>query len=250
MTSPIKQYKIWCSSENKYIYQWSSNPITKCPNNDAHNVTTIDYIEQSEHVFTRLLSEYRESTVFTLESKQFSIPSGKSLNYYDILFPVSISLCNLTIYANNNNVGDTIELRFLQNTIVGTITQDINAQDTWIYVDNTCLSNVYVGYDFTISDGINTEDLGPIAFIDVDNSKLKCTKSPINNYSSTSGNAIIKTYVKLINNFFIGYVGTTSITNALSHNRYIPANTAIKLIYTNTNVQVAKTLQFNFEYQY
>ena len=36
----LNRYRIWCSTENAYVYEWAETEPTDCPNNNGHTIDT------------------------------------------------------------------------------------------------------------------------------------------------------------------------------------------------------------------
>jgi hypothetical protein len=167
--STATEYKIYCTTENQYVSGWGTAPPTVCYNNNAHTVNA-----NSVQVIQVISSDQvtvKQSTVITnkntrLETVKFTdvAVDATQTQTYTFLYPSN--LYSFTFAVDDTNKGDEITIVFNENETMGLITQNAGIGDTVINAPAALLLYGNVGYNLTLTDGVNTDDLGLILAID------------------------------------------------------------------------------------
>ena len=142
--------------------------------------------------------------------------------------------------------GDSMEVHVAPNTLIGALTQDAQLPDNFLYVSQSVLDNIKIGYYIGLYNQYNEyeEELGQVIEIDKNNSKIILDTTikryiPAGNYLAMCIKIIPKVYFYTNNVIEIGKNIPTS--------QFIPANTDILIKYINNN-NLSKTLSIFTEY--
>lgn len=181
--------------------------------------------------------------------ESIDIAISASVGWYEksFSFPMNIAIFGGSCLLDAEHLGDKLEVLILDSTIVGNITQDIVVSSNEIYVSASVIANIKMGYVVTLYDGVNTNVLGRVKSIDIENNKITMEFSTTDSFS-----AFTPTYVKmsvyLARYCYLHGVGEMRMGGKVGSS-LVPANTSMKLRYYNSNA-VAKKFSFIFEYFY
>ena len=92
--SVVNKYRLWCETENAYVYDWAEEEPTTCPNNTSHTIdetkTTIsdtvgddsvsisNTVDESNRPYIRAESrDDHDTTVFTTRGDQWTTVTGE-----------------------------------------------------------------------------------------------------------------------------------------------------------------------------
>ena len=167
---------------------------------------------------------------------------------FDFVWPFDMNVSSLHFVTNAQHVGDVFTTIVAPNTIVGITLAPVSPGDTTIYVSPTVFTYVNKGYTMMLTDGTNYTDLGYLLSVDPTSMTMS-----VQHGSTTSFNPY-STYVmfgvKNVYNFVIGEpakydIGATQIGSA-----HVPANTTVRMQYTNKSITDTKEFTWYFEYFY
>ena len=185
---------------------------------------------------------------FYATSFVIDIPVGNTgdVIIHDISFPADILLWQIDIYTDGtaNGNGDTINMIAGPDTIVGVITVDANISDTVLTVSSTVLEYVSRGIDITISNGVNKNELGYITAIDKINSTVTIKNALTNNF--TIGSVICLNVHTIKNLVITELIKEYSFGKKGFRGKQVPANTIMRLVYTN-NANLDKKIACKIE---
>jgi len=246
----VYKYRLYCITEAANVYTWSENAPTQCPNNTAHviNPNSISIMDQ---VATNEISIQQESTPTggNFKAETFKVTStSQGETDAQLSWPFNVSLLQLSFMTTSDNEGDFLTIEIPSNLVVGSITQNINAGDTVIYVSASVISTIAVGYYITISDGTNTDALGRVLAINSTNNSITIETGSTHAYQSSTPTYVDMT-VSPLNNFELGTPHLYTLGQSCLRASSIPANTFIVIRYIN-NDSTTKSLVFNYEYLY
>lgn len=215
------------------IANHSGEPL---PENTVQNVKVV--VEQPKYIESGNATQ----ELFCAESLVMDISSGESYKITDFSWPFNIALKSGTIYVTDDMVGDEMTVKIAPNTIIGATIQNLNIGDTSIYVSPTVIQNIkygqYIGFP-TLN-----KELGRVISIGTN----YLTFYPAADVSVNAG-----TYVgmcaKIIPYAYFSSRGIMEIGKTVTTANRIPANTKIRLEYTN-NTGIAKKVSFLLEYLY
>lgn len=240
------QYRIFCNTEQVYVYSWGTSAPIACPNNNTHSVdmnsiSITDTIAQNNVTVVQISGDL--NSYFRVESKIESIPAN-SIGTFEYTWPYNIGILTINWTCGEIHRGDTISAYVAPDTVVGVITQNINQGDTVIHVSPTVLANVNRGFMVTVTNGTQTLNLGECYLVNKAAGTISCTTPASTPLSAWS-------YVQMtINNFkniHLTEPRTWSFANKHLGSSFIPANTIVKFVYKN-NSNTEKTFSFYVEY--
>jgi len=111
---------------------------------------------------------------------------------------------------------------------------------------STALEYIENGFDVSLFNGSNKEDLGETVKVDKQGAKIYVQKAPVNNYSP--GSYIMMTVYHL-KNYQLGYGSNYIIGESKIGGSYIPADVKVKITYTNHD-PLEKRIVGSVEYLY
>lgn len=131
--STVYNYRVYCTTDSKYVTTWGTDTPTTCPENNTHtidqNATTI--INQ---VSTNMVS-IEEETIptngyYKLEMIKITANVGET-KIKDITFSYPINILSFFVSTDSSNQGDIISWYVMPKTTVGVLTSAYTAKTTW-----------------------------------------------------------------------------------------------------------------------
>ena len=250
MNIPLTQYLVPCLTEDARITtDYRASIPTVCPNNNTHTINPEGIIIlntiQSKTVTINENSNVTTGGYYRADQFELAISGGTGVTgFCDISYSYNVSGYSVTFLTSSDNIGDTFEFVSYPNTPAGAISSDLGTGGTSIIISSAPLLNP--GFDITLTDGTNTNNLGFITSIDINTNTINFSNAAVNSY--TSGANLLFTIPrykggKFINNHNVN-LGFSKIGSA-----GLPAGKIVRLIYTNSNGN-PKTINFVVELQY
>ena len=132
MTS-VYQYRIYCTTDQKYITTWSTTEPTVCPENNNHSIDT---------GATTILQTISNTEV---NVKEESIPTGGSFasrtlrvdskahtaNHIDFWWSHAISALSANFVTGKGHIGDSVSMYVGPNTTIGAIMAPVFPAAPW-----------------------------------------------------------------------------------------------------------------------
>lgn len=118
-----------------------------------------------------------------------------------------------------------------------------------IPVSSTVLAYTAKGYYIKLFDGVNQDDVGDVADVDIENSTIYVSKNPTNFFSPASPTYIQQT-VYLMKDYDICAPMTHRLGESKIGGSYIPEYTTIRIIYNNKSIDEQKGFVGYVEYLY
>ena len=242
MSVIVNKYRIWCVTENAYVYGWSETEPTTCPNNTSHTIdetkTTIDAsveegVVEIKEENTPTGGHYRALGV------TFDAPNGETTEH-DFSIPYAISLLSATIPTNDLSSGDVAAFDVSPDTLIGSITSDVTIGDTVINVSSTVIDNISVGRCLILDDGVNYERHVVTA--------LSSDTVTIDVGTTYGYAAVTPTYCKMSvcmsHNIEISRGSRVVLGESKIGGSYIPANTTMRISYTNNGDSLTRVILY------
>lgn len=206
----------------------------------AHDGTPLPDNEVSEV----LIQEENVKTGGRFQAKgvQLGIPATTGWTEIDVSWPIAVSLLSAAIQGEAANQDDEGEVLVGPDTIIGTITANIVVDDTTIFVSQSVIDNIEVGYWVKI----NSEDFGRCLAVDKVNLTIDVENAAVGTH--TAGDYVKQT-VKLGYELSFGSNGIDCVGESKIGGSYIPANTVIRVRHNNISA-TAKNFNVRFEYLY
>jgi hypothetical protein len=224
---------------------------TTCPNNSAHTITSsLTQIVQTRESDAVTINQEDTPTAgrFFFDTKQFTALANQTTSF-SFSYPMTISLLDAQFVSAAENTGDTWSWVIYENTTVGAITSDVAISDTVINVSSTVLDNVDIGFYVNLFDGVNTEQLNRVVAKD----SIAGTIT-VETASSQAFAAATPTYVRMSVYFCkdmeFGHPWNVIFGDGKIRTTTVPANTSIKVDYTNNHASDDKRIVVYIEYMY
>ena len=248
--SEIYKYRVYCTTDSKYVNGWYETEPDFCPENNTHTIdsskTSILDSRKEEEV---LIKEEITKTGGHYGARSVEVDTDSAgWTDVDVSFPYAIGLLSANFIVDLENHRDEIEFLVAPDATTGTITQDVAINDTIIDVSQTVIDNVAVGYCVKLDDGTTTNDLGRVLAVDKINLKITVETAATNVFANGTP-TYVKQTVKMVENFKIGKTGRVVLGESKIGASHIPANTTIRCRYNNIN-GVSKKFSVAFEYLY
>ncbi len=247
----LYKYRIFCQTEDQFVYVWSETAPTQCPNNssDTINPNSISIIEQIDSNEVSIKDEYVPTGHnFRAETKKISVAAGPdvtTIQYFS--WPYNTTFLNLYFVTTGDHEGDIVYIDAPFDRIIGAVTASVVSSDTQIPVTQTVIDNVFVGYNLFLDDGTNLDDLGRVIAIDSVNNILTVETPTVHAFSP-----LTPTYVKITRravDFEIGCPHQYAIGMKTLTGSHVPANEPARVQYINKS-SVSKDFILIYEYLY
>lgn len=247
----LYKYRIFCQTEDQFVYMWSETEPTQCPNNssDTINANSISIVDQMGPDTITIKDEYVPTGHnFKTETRKISVAAGPDVTTTEYFsWPFNITVLNLYFVTILDHEGDILQIDVPFDRIVGAVTAPVSIGDTQIYVNQTVIDNVYVGYTFFLDDETNLDDLGRVIAIDATNNIVTVETATTYAFSP-----LTPTYVKITRrsiDFEIGCPHQYAIGMKTVTGSHLPANEQARVQYINKS-SVTKDFIIIYEYLY
>lgn len=244
------KWRVYCITEDA----WSEGILTEnqgvpisCFNNALHTINTASH--QQLEVLSDTIVNIKEETIPTngyYKSKGYCITCEPGVTTTEYTFPHPITALSIVFSTDISQKDDKLETIVAPDTIIGVITETASPSQTSISVNSTVLEHASLGFFLTLSDGTNTNQLGIISNIDKINSVITFTTPIVDTFQQGT---FVKISVVVIENFIFGYPGSYTFGESKIGGSHIPANTIIRVNYTN-NGEVTKKFYPVIDYLY
>lgn len=245
MTTLIK-YAVPCISEGTIVISgYRENVPSHCPNSVDHTINSAGIQPLDSVLSKQIYIGQNAPTVpvggyFSCEQINVNV-AASSITNYDVSFPYNINAFTVTFLPSAENIGDIINIVTIPNTPIGGLLANISSGVNTLNISNVNL--VSYGFSVSITDGINTDDLGEITSIDIVNNTITCSVNTVNNFNAGS---VILIGIPRVKNFLITKAGIITLGIAKIGSSGLPSNKISRLIYTN-NSSSDKTFAFMME---
>ena len=159
------------------------------------------------------------------------VPAASGWHEEDHSFPIDIAVISCDLLISECHVGDTMEVIVAPDTIIGAITQNVEAGQTEIYVQDSVIQHLFRGYYIVITDGQKMANLGRV--LQIHTNSIVVENAPDVDFDMASPTYVMMS-IKLFNDWEFPGVGRIDIGDAKIGASLIPANTTIRLRYYNT----------------
>lgn len=234
---------------NVYIWKDTVDLLTTCPENPLHPVNPVSAIIREIVTPNEITIRDGIPGMYQVKTEIFNIPAGATGGNYieDISFPYDMELLLASFMATNDMIDDSFKVIVAPDTPISILSQVGDTGATTLYLDSFPFNNnlIYKGLNVSITDTIVTQDLGLI--VAYDNTNYTITVQNSLNQVYNAGSVILMNRY-LISNFHICHTGTiVEMGQKGFKSSAVPANTIIRLIYTNGN-GLSKKLCFVLQY--
>ena len=245
----IYNYRLYCIEEATFVYQWSSNIPTICPN--VHTDRTIDTAQ------TVIVGNITPNTVIASQDvlKNFqhytvpmNVPSMTPGDVYtqDFSWPMKTQIWKTELYTLPEHIGDTLTLTIAPNTIVGVLTLPALIGATILTVSSTAVTNQLIanGIEITLDDGVTKFCAGRITAFDTSLYTITVENALTSNFLTGT---FVELNYKVVSNTVLHRPNSVyRIGEKGLKGRIVPANTVIRGYYKNVDGN-AKVLYITLE---
>jgi hypothetical protein len=134
MSNFVCNFRVYCTTDNKYVTVWAKEPPTVCPENNAHsiNATLTTVIEKIEDT-TVTIKEETTPTGGRFKVDMFKIVAPQNTTTeQDFSFDYPVNIINARLITEAAHQGDILSWAVSPDTVVGTITSDYVAETGWV----------------------------------------------------------------------------------------------------------------------
>jgi hypothetical protein len=129
----INQYRVYCTTDSKYVTTWNNvEPIT-CPENNSHTIDTTATTIISK--VSNNLVEIKEETYPTggnFAARSVKIAATKNATTdVDISWPYPISALSIEFVSQEIHKNDTVSMYVGPDTIIGTLSSNTGSASAW-----------------------------------------------------------------------------------------------------------------------
>ena len=251
----LNKYSVWCLTDNKEVTSdYRFEPPTSCPENDSHPIDTdptkiviVASIAQKSVVINEDPGPTQGN--FSVAGRYVAInPTINSETTIDASFPYYIGVHSITLRPGPTNVGDKVDMYSIVPTPIGALTAPGAISDTVLQVSPTVFTYVNVGFEFTISDGVNTQFLGECQAYNKLAGTITITNALTNNYSPLSPSYLSMRIRKARDVYFVTE-SVIGIGTNIAGSSILPPGIIGRIIYTNVTGG-AKNFSANMSYIY
>ena len=256
MTESVTNYRIYCLTEGDWVYGWGTEQPTACYNNDTHSVNpaSVQDMETISHSIVSVREE-KVPTGGNIAMKSFTFdvlgPTG-AITYYESVFPFPISMLSTQIHPRPENIGDSFYSDVGNHTTIGALMEPlgvgVTGGVTGFAVSSTVVQYLNLGYYVTLTDGVNTSELGRCIMIDKTNSKIS-TEFPTTHSFSPLSPTYVQQTVKMADPIDIVNPYNFTLGDDKIGASYVPANMVGRFCYKNNDGK-PKKFTFLIEYLY
>lgn len=244
----INNYRYFCNTENKYVYDWNETTPITCSHDSTHHIddssfTIIDTIDNNTIVINQKSGDVQGN--YRVESRVMYIPANQTMSSI-LSWPFNISIMTVNWTTSEIHRGDIINGYVADNTTIGSITKKVNIGDTLLYVSQNVFNYINKGYIITITDRTQSINMGQCISIDKAAGTIVCENQ---SGMSLNENSYLQITINNMRNIHIGEPESIRLANKHLGSTCITAGTKLRLQYQN-NSSKAKTFVFQYEYLY
>lgn len=189
MSTSYTQYLVPCLTESLGVVSGFVNTVpTACPNNNTHTIdpsgirviTSMDsktvVIKQTSNA---VIGDNYRAEAYTM------VAAPSTTTTMDISYPYNTTIFLATYLGTPDNIGDSLSVIAAPDNPIGLLAADISSGVTTLTVWPLGLVP-NVGWLLSITDGVNTDDLGHIISINPTNGVIVFETATVNGYLTGS----------------------------------------------------------------
>lgn len=241
MSSNINKWRIFCNTENTFVYGFldGTQTCTSCFNNTNHDINSNSIsIESTTIQNVTLISTNDNSSIhgnYVNDCYLIDIDSGvDTVTVYSRTYPYIIGILSFYVDIMTDNVNDIFDLivRPVGNGFIGVLGSNYIIGDTHIDIGN---ESIYFknGHFLKITDGSNTDD---IEVINVTGNILTLKSGLTHNYTAGS---YISFNLKRLRNYITRSIGYRVVGSFLRISTF-PIGMEAVILYTNKTANAKK----------
>lgn len=188
---------------------------------------------------------------FCSESIQFNTSVVGDWNITDKVWPMNISALTYEMHLGDLYVGDEMDMIVAPNTQIGVLAAPIAPDDTTVFLSTTPMAwtKMNVGFNVTISDGVNTDEMGRVLAIDRALGTLTMETPAVHAFAASTTPVLISIYVNRGFKFF-GNANRLVVGDGKIGGSFVPKNTVVRIRYKNNTGPADKAVGLYVDYLY
>lgn len=236
----LTRFRVYCATEGKTVLGVVSSqgaPVvpTTCPNDVGHTLIH----EATKVIHTRYADERHIDTNQAGFSQEIYQMKNITLNVSDAIggvyitdYTPSVNMCLFSVAFSGatSNIGDTVTMYINPDTNIGPISAAIEPAGVTVTLVYAQMAALSVGLMISVTDGVNTDDLGLITSINWGASTVTVDAAATHSFSPGTSYVLIT-----------ALLGTLTFTQAQSYllgqgtlsSTQVPAGSTIRMTYLN-----------------
>lgn len=250
----LYQWRVYCTTDQKYETVWSETQPSSCPANPIEHVIDASQTSIVQTIDDNIVTIQEEliSTqgLFTAKGYKYEIPASVAgdVTIINLTWKRPITLLNGDFDAVLGNVGDVINAFAVPISPIGYITAQVAPGATVIHVSPTVKEYIYMGFLVTLTDGVQTQEMGECMAIDKVNNTIT-VETPSAFSFSPSSPTYVKITARVVENLNISTARTYDFARKKMGGKSLQSGVAFSIAYKNNN-GLAKPFTFLLEYMY
>jgi hypothetical protein len=250
MSKQVNRYRVFCQTENTFVYTWSDSKPTTCPNNNEHTIVDdftliVDTVSSTDVNISK--SFVGTKGYYMMEGVLCHIPYSQRRYTHDFIFPYSICVYGVIVLTSEQHRGDSLCIAVAPDTIIGYLIQNVAQGSNTYFVNETVLAYLIPGFFMSIStNGVDFVECGKVITVNIETGQVVTNLNVPRAFSMGSYVALT---IQTISNVQLTEPYKYELGYGTLAGKPIPANTIIRLIYNNSNGK-AKDINITYEYTY
>jgi hypothetical protein len=249
MSSIVNRYRIWCETEQTYVYTWATETPDKCPNNHEHTIANLVVAVESRDINTVYIDQLFVGA-FQATTVCIDVPEMTPGDVYiqDVSWPCDVFIWKTQFISTTENTGDDLTIVISPDTPIGVITSPTVIGNKTLNVNSTVFNEaVSNGCEVKLTSGGVTENLGRIINMNSTTSTIMVEFAPTQVFNAGS---VITFGIFQVKDYHLYHPGKEiTFGDKGVAKKNLPANTITRCYYKNNN-GLAKKLYLEVELYY
>jgi hypothetical protein len=250
MDREIYNFRLYCTTEAKYIETWAQSEPHVCPNGDTHvvdpNLTVVLDTISEKTSFINGKSYSGSHGYYMLEGCGWSsLPAEIGIVQLSRTFSFPIVVYGMNVLFDAANTGDTFDVCMNPDTPIGAIIAPAAIGDQTFQVSPTVVQYAIPGFYLSLFDGANNVDLGLVTGV----GSNTVTTANATTLAFAPGSYILLT-VCIVKNVKVHNSENIKVGYGTMAGKPLPGGTTIQVKYNNKNGAANKNFMYNLEYTY
>lgn len=237
-STSVRNYRIYCDTEAAWVTGWSVDPPIKCYNNISHSVnlnSVQEITEVSENAVKIVEDAVEVSRNISNDAISVLVPSASS-GSATYVFKFPNSFYSYQFGLSDIHQGDELTIAINPNTVLGHPGADITTGATTFIAPMALLMYGQVGYFITITDGVNTNELGLIRSINKVTGVVTMDVAATNDFVAAS--TLIKMTYYVMRSVPLSGHGVFGFGQDIIGGNPVPVGTSVVVTYKNNTTDV------------
>ena len=258
MSGPtLLRYAYTCSNGDFINTEWRDADLgapTKCYDDSSHTVNTnsIRVIERKDPNDVNIVETATPTNGYAHDTIAFNIPANTTNHPYEVQWDEDRYIMSISYTTTVDHEGDEFQVLIGEDTTVGIISEDISSGSTTVSVSSASMPYFLKGYKLKLTDGTNTNDVGYIRSIDIDNNTVTFETATTNSFLASSPTQLQMTRIMAGRDGPVEFGPPQKYLggNDKIGSSHLPAGTKVKILYTNKSPTESKRFIINMYYMY